>query len=160
MQLANQMALEPPVMAEPVSTLQPALVIHPHALTGDGRTFETAAFLAKETLGAYIERTEAIVPTGPVVVWHNGHRVPDALWQRLIPRTGDQVIIRARVLGGGGSNKVLTTVAFIALTIATYGAGSWAGLAAMAGSYSTVAGAALMIGGSLMIAPLYPEVVK
>ncbi|QIM48996.1 hypothetical protein G9Q38_07280 [Pusillimonas sp. DMV24BSW_D] len=139
-----------------VTVENPSLVVHPHALVGDGRLSVVEAFRERETLGAYIKRTGVVVPAGPVAVWHNGVRVPDALWQQLIPRTGDQVVIRARVIGGGGGNKVLRTVAMVALVVLTYGAGSFGGLAAMAGSYSALAGAALMIGGTLLINALIP----
>jgi hypothetical protein len=140
----------------------PPLVVHPHALLGDGRVTVVDAFRERETLGTYIKRTGAIVPRGPVAVWHNGHRVPDALWRMLIPRTGDQVIIRARLIGGGGGdgNKVLRTVAMVALVVATSGVGSFAGLGSMlagaTGMSVGLASAAIMIGGSLLINALLP----
>src|SRR5690606_20350570 len=139
---------------------KPALVVHPHALVGDGSVQVVEPFLHMETLGAYIKRTGVVVPAGPVAVWHNGHRVPDALWRRLIPRTGDQIIIRARVLGGGGGGKVLRTVAMLALVVATAGVGSFAGLGSMlagaTGMSVGLASAAIMIGGSLLINALLP----
>lgn len=139
---------------------KPALVVHPHALVGDGTIHEGSTFLINETLGAYIKRTGVIVPAGPVAVWHNGFRVPDALWRRLIPRQGDQVIIRARVLGGGGGGKVLRTVAMIALVVVTQGAFGWQGLGAMVGSGlgigAGLGSALVMIGGALMINALLP----
>src|SRR3546814_2366675 len=83
------------------------------------------------------------MPRGSVVVWHNGRRVPDALWRRLIPRTGDQVVIRARVRGGGGGGKLFRTVALIALTIAAnvYGAQLGAALG-LTGNFATAVGTA------------------
>src|SRR5690606_18955925 len=88
-------------------------------------------------------------------------RVPDALWRQLIPRTGDQIVIRARVLGGGGGGgKVLRTVAMLALVVATAGVGSFAGLGSMlagaTGMSVGLASAAIMIGGSLLINALLP----
>lgn len=134
---------------------QPSLIVHPHALVGDGRITEAAAFLHNETLGSYIKRTGVIVPAGPVAVWHNGYRVPDALWRRLIPRIGDQVVIRARVIGGGGGGKILRTVAMIALVVAApYLAGAM-GFVAGTVAYS-IATAGIMIGGSLLINALLP----
>lgn len=145
---------------------RPSLVVHPHALTGEGRAIEASAFLPKETLDAYIKRTGVFVPAGPVVVWHNGYRVPDALWRRLIPRQGDQVIIRARVLGGGGGGKVLRTVAMIAVIavsiMAPYLAPAAWGATATVGGITTVTmtgallSAGVMIGGTLLINAVLP----
>lgn len=149
-------------MTQALAALEtPSLIVHPHALLGDGTEHQYAAFKPGETLGDYMKRTEAKVPSGSVAVWHNGHRVPDDLWERLIPKPGDQVVIRARVLGGGG-NKVLQTVAMVALIVVTYGVGGWAGLAPeVAGALNVTIGTAqglMMAGGMLMIAPLLPEV--
>lgn len=137
---------------------KPSLVVHPHALVGDGRITEAAAFLPNETLGAYIKRTGVIVPAGPVAVWHNGHRVPDALWRRLIPRVGDQVIIRARVIGGGDGGKVLRTVAMVALVIVAnvYGGALGTALGFTGKLAVGVGSAAIMVGGSLLINALLP----
>jgi len=140
-----------------VETDTPALIVHPHALVGDGSIRLVEPFRPRETLRAYIERTGVAVPGGPVAVWHNGRRVVDALWDRLIPRTGDQIIIRARVLGGGGGGKVLRTVAMIALVVASPWAATQLGFVAGTLAHSAVA-AGIMIGGSLMISPLLPEV--
>ncbi|MGB3290922.1 MAG: host specificity factor TipJ family phage tail protein [Burkholderiaceae bacterium] len=145
-----------------MAVANPPLIVHPHALVGDGRVTVVDAFRDRETLGAYIKRTGVIVPRGPVAVWHNGHRVPDALWRQLIPRTGDQIVIRARLIGGGGGdgNKVLRTVALVALVVATSGVGSFAGLGSMlagaTGMSVGLASAAIMIGGSLLITALLP----
>lgn len=131
----------------------------PHPWGTAGREFFFVEFQAGETLGAYVQRHGIALPRFDFNVWHNGRLVPDALWMRLIPRAGDQIIIRAKQPeGGGGGGKVIRAVALIALTVATYGVGSWGGIAAMAGSYSGVVGAAMMIGGSLVITPLFPEI--
>ncbi len=138
---------------------KPSLVVHPHALVGDGTVREESAFLPNETLGSYIKRTGIVVPAGPVVVWHNGFRVPDELWRRLIPRLGDQVVIRARVLGGGGGNKVLRTVAMIAVVVISIVApylapAAWGVGAGTAGGALLSAG--VMIGGTLLINAILP----
>lgn len=143
-----------------------SVVTVPHALVADGRAVCIAAFLHRETLGAYVLRNGIELPPGPVAVWHNGRRVPDALWTRLIPRTGDQIVIRARATGGGG-NKVLRTVAMIAVAIvAAYTGGAAA--SAYAGATGTAAGsgaaaavgaaasAAVMVAGSLLVNALIP----
>jgi len=140
----------------------PSLVSLPHPLRPDGKDISYAPFLPGETLGAYIQRTGVQISRGPVHVWHNGRPVPDALWTRLIPRDGDLVVIRARLEGGGGGRKILRAVALVALVIVTYGVGAWAGLGASLASATGVsvglANAAILIGGSLLISPLIPEI--
>lgn len=139
---------------------RPRLVSNPHPLIGAGREVCFAEFGERETLKAYIERTGVIVPSGDVAVWHNGYRVPDALWERLIPKTGDQVIIRAKVHGGGGGGggKILQAVATIALIVvatAVFGpAGTFA--ATYGATAAAVAAAVTLVGGSLLINALLP----
>ncbi|MNY32404.1 hypothetical protein D3C86_1666180 [compost metagenome] len=141
----------------------PSLVHLPHPLNPSGKVMSYAAFLPGETLGAYLERTGTHVANAPMHVWHNGRQVPPALWRRLIPKTGDQVMIRAKMEGGGGGSKVLRTVAMIALVVvsAGYGAslGTFLGVtdAAMAGALGS---SLIMMGGTLMISPLLPEIVQ
>ncbi|ARP88622.1 hypothetical protein CAL13_08910 [Bordetella genomosp. 9] len=142
----------------------PSLVSIPHPLVADERALCFAEFLPRETLRAYIERTGVVVAKGPVAVWHNGYRVPDDLWDRLIPRRGDQIIIRARAQGGGGGNKVLRTVALVVVAIASAGAASAASTAALSAGASTAGAtavgaavsAAVMIGGSILVNALIP----
>lgn len=141
---------------------RPRLVSNPHPFVGAGREVCYAEFLPRETLRAYIDRTGIIVPED-VAVWHNGYRVPDALWERLIPRNADQIVIRSRVHGGGGGggNKTLRIVALIAIAaLAAYvgplaagffEAGSFAAFAAGA-----AANAVVSIGGSLLVNALLP----
>lgn len=137
----------------------PRLVSNPHPLIGAGRDVCFAEFEERETLRAYIERTGVIIPSGDVAVWHNGYRVPDALWERLIPRSGDQVVIRAVVHGGGGDgNKVLRTVATIALiVVATAVFGPAGTFASTYGATAAFAASAItLVGGSLLINALLP----
>lgn len=148
--------------------LQAALISIPHPLVADRREMFYEPFMARETLGAYIRRTGATLPNGPIAVWHNGFRVVDALWDRLIPRAGDQVIIRCRVEGSGGSNKVLRTVATLAVALTAVSApylapAAWGtlGTTAAGATFVTGYGAALsavvMVGGAMVISPLIPE---
>jgi len=136
--------------------IQPSLIVHPHALTGAGRIMETSPFRPKETLAAYIERTGVYVPSGPLAIWHNGFRVNEDLWTRLIPKTGDQVIVRTRVQGGGGdTSKVIRSVAMIALALsAPWAAGKLGFVAGTLGHAAVSAG--IMVGGSMIITPLTP----
>lgn len=145
----------------------PRLVSSPHVLAGDNREFCFAEFLPRETLGAYVERNDITVAKGRVWVHHNGFAVPEALWQRLIPRPGDFVTITMRPEGGGGGNKVLRTVALVAVAIASAGVGAavagsaYGAAAATATGISTAgigaaAASAVMIGGSLLVNALIP----
>jgi hypothetical protein len=140
----------------------PALVSIPHPLVADDRALCFAEFLPRETLRAYINRTGVVVARGPVAVWHNGHRVPDALWERLIPRRGDQIIVRARAEGGGGGNKVLRTVALVVVAIAAVytggaAAAAYGGTGTLAGAAAgAAAAAAVTIAGTLIINALIP----
>jgi len=148
---------------------QPRVISMPHALLADDRQICFAEFMPRETLGAYIVRNGLLIASGPVYVYHNGHAVPETLWKRLIPRPGDMVTIRARMEGGGGGNKVLRTVALVAVAVASAGVGAMAASAygayagVAAGTFSAgmaVAGAAaasaMMIGGSLLVNALIP----
>jgi hypothetical protein len=142
---------------------KPSLVSNPHPLIGVGRQMAFEPFRERETLRAFMLRTNIAIPNNEVVVWHNGHRVPDKLWQYLIPKVGDQIVMRARVHGGGGGGgKILRTVATIALiVVATAVAGpAGAAIATSIGVSAAVAtavvGAAIMIGGTLLINALLP----
>lgn len=141
---------------------KPSLVSNPHPLIGAGRQMAFEPFRDRETLRAFMLRTNVAIPNNEVVVWHNGHRVPDKLWQYLIPKAGDQIVIRARVHGGGGGSKIVRTVATIALiVVATAVAGPLgASVAAATGISAAVATAAIsasiLIGGSLLINALIP----
>lgn len=152
---------------------RPRLVTNPHPLVGTNRAMCFAEFLPGETLKRYIERTEILMPNSPIAVWHNGRRVPTELWQYLIPRPGDQVVVRAIVQGGGGGGgggKVLRTVATVALIavaayaggalVAAYGGAALVGAsgALTAAGFAVAAGvsAAITIAGTLLINALIP----
>ncbi|HCN70857.1 MAG TPA: hypothetical protein DIS96_03750 [Pusillimonas sp.] len=141
---------------------KPAVVTLPHPFSASNKQVYVAEFMRGETLGAYIRRNGVNVPRLAFKVWHNARPVPMSLWDRLIPKQGDQIIIRAVGQGGGGGSKVLRTVAMIALVVGTYGVGSWAGFgAALAEGTGLALGTAqglMMFGGALMITPLLPPV--
>lgn len=145
-----------------VQSTNPAVVTLPHPWSADNKHVYVAAFLPGETLGRYIERNSVDMPRSTFKVWHNARLVPASLWDRLIPKTGDQIVIRATGEGGGGGNKVLRTVAMLALVVGTYGVGSWAGFgAALAKGTGLALGTAqglMMLGGAIFITPLLPEV--
>jgi len=143
---------------------QPALVVvnNPFVASEDRQTF-CDAFLPGETLGRYCERVGVALPSRVINVWQNGRPVPGDLWRRLIPRNGDQIVIRARGEGGGGGNKVLRTVAMIAVVVVSIFApylapAGWGAIGAAGGLTATGAliSAGVMIGGSLLVNALLP----
>lgn len=136
----------------PVAT--PSMVVYPKPLGGD-RTEHFECFMPGETLGAYVRRAGITIPSRVLRVEHNGREVPLALWQRLIPRHGDLIVISARGLGGGGGNKILRTVAMVAVVIASIYTGGAVG-AAYGAAWGAVAQGAVMIGGSLLVNALLP----
>jgi hypothetical protein len=144
---------------------RPSLVSNPHPLIGAGRELTFEPFKERETLRAFMRRTNIAIPNHECAVWHNGHRVPDKLWPYLIPRAGDQIIIRARVHGGGGGgSKIIKTVATLAvLAVAFAVAGPLGGAAALAAATgattalaTSIIVAAVMIGGNLLVNALIP----
>lgn len=147
------------------STDGPSLVHLPHPLNQAGKVLSYAPFLPGETVEAYLRRTGVQVSNAPVHVWHNGRMVPAALWRRLIPRTGDLILIRAKMEGGGGGNKVLRTVAMVAVVAAAvitqqyYAIPGATGMLGMsAATTGSLLSAGIMIGGSLVVSPLIPEI--
>ncbi|WP_371818848.1 host specificity factor TipJ family phage tail protein [Achromobacter sp. SD115] len=144
---------------ETTSETPSLLVVRNPFVASTGRDAFCAPFLPGETLGRYCERLGVALPSRVVNVWHNGRPVPIGIWQRLIPRNGDQVVIRARGEGGGGGNKVLRTVAMIAVIAASIVAPYLAPVAWGVGA-GTMGGAllsaAVMIGGSLLVNTLLP----
>jgi predicted phage tail protein len=144
---------------------RPRIVSHPHPLVGDGRELCYAEFVPGETLGDYVIRNNISIPSYGVHVWHNGYKVPGKLWRRLIPRNGDQVVIRAALHGGGGGggNKVLKTVLMVAVMVAAIAVtgGAAAGLLGagtlLAGSTGAmIAGALVGMVGGLLVNALIP----
>lgn len=142
----------------------PSLVSILHPLRTDLRDFSYAPFLPGETLSRYIERTGVQVTSRRMNVWHNGRRVPSGLWERLIPRHGDHVVLVPKMEGGGGGGKVLRTVAMIALVVVSAWAGGVYGAAlantlnVSAATGSALISAGIMIGGSMIVSCLTPEI--
>lgn len=135
------------------------MVLLPSPFDDRGRQVVVASFLSKETLGAYCQRIGLVVPRGGFKVTHNGAPVPMALWEKLIPRSGDQIIIRGLAYGGGGSSKILRSVALIALVMtAAYLPTHWGLIAANGGlsAGGAALSAGIMIGGSMLINALLP----
>lgn len=133
-----------------------ALVVRPLPHTPEGQSLTFAHFLPGETLGQYVERNQIVLPRSAFKVWHNARPVPMNLWDRLIPRTGDQILIKAIAQGGGGGGgKVLRTVAMLALVIAAPYVAPALGFATGTLAASLITGA-VMIGGSLLINALLP----
>jgi len=146
---------------DPVAEGPSLLVVRNPFVASAGRDAYCAPFLPGETLGRYCERLGVALPSRVVNVWHNGRPVPIGIWQRLIPRNGDQVVIRAKGEGGGGGNKVLRTVAMIAVVVASITipgagvAGLYSGFG-LTGTSLALASAGIMLGGSLLVNALLP----
>ncbi|ANN69533.1 hypothetical protein BAU06_09370 [Bordetella bronchialis] len=143
----------------------PAVVSWPHALTGVGRECSFEMFLPGETLGRYVDRLGLTVARGRVLALHNGRLIPSDLWRGLIPKPGDQIILRSWPEGGGGGNKVLRTVALVVVAVvAAYTGGAaataYSGLAGSTAAGASAVGAAVsaavVIGGSILVNALIP----
>lgn len=142
--------------------LQPNLVSLPHPLVGAGREVTHVAFRRGETLGEYVRRTGVTVARGPLAVTVNGRPLTALAWRNYRVIDGDYIVMRQAVAGGGGGNKVLRTVAMIAIAIVAVVTQQWylANGAGMLGMSVGATGAALGIGiamaGSLLINALLP----
>lgn len=141
-----------------VEVKSPSLVHLPHPLRPDGKYVCYAGFLRGETLSAYLERVGLHIVDAPMDVWHNGRRVPSALWRRLIPKSGDQVVVRAKMEGGGGGGKILRTVALVALVVvsAGYGAALGGALGFTGATAGAIGSSVIMLAGTVLINALLP----
>lgn len=137
---------------------QPSLVHLPNPITPAGKVVSYASFLPGETLEAYLSRVGVRVIDAPMHVWHNGYPVPAKLWRRLIPRTGDQILIRAKMEGGGGAGKILRTVALVALVVVSAGYGAVLGgaLGFTGATAGAIGSSMIMLAGTMLINALIP----
>lgn len=135
----------------------PLLAHLPHPINTEGRELFFAAFYEDETLGEYFARNGAAMPHGDIALWCNDIPVPSANWENLIPYPGDRIVIRTTMQGGGGGGmgKVLRTVAMVAIMVAAAYVTQGASLA-YGPAWGAVAGAAVAIGGSLLVNALLP----
>ncbi|WP_052877915.1 host specificity protein J [Chromobacterium subtsugae] len=137
-----------------MAVTQPNLVHSPHPLTAAGRQVIYEPHRRNETLGGYLRRLQIAVDRGPLAVCVNGRPLPD--WRRYRLRRGDFIEVRA-VVAGGGAGKVLRTVAMVAVMVAAAYVAGPAGAALFGSSgMATAAGAAVMIGGSMLVNALLP----
>lgn len=141
-----------------VAEKRPSLVHLPNPITPAGKVLSYAAFLPGETLEAYLARVGVRVVDAPMHVWHNGHRVPAMLWKRLIPKAGDQIVIRAKMEGGGGGGKILRAVALVALVVvsAGYGAALGGALGFAGATAGAIGSSIIMLAGTMLINALLP----
>lgn len=141
-----------------VADTRPSLVHLPNPITPAGKVVSYAAFLPGETLEAYLARAGVRVVDAPMNVWHNGYPVPAKLWKRLIPRAGDQILIRAKMEGGGGASKILRTVALVALVVvsAGYGAALGGALGFTGATAGAIGSSMIMLAGTMLINALLP----
>ncbi len=143
---------------EALTPAGPSLVHLPNPITPAGKVVSYATFLPGETLEAYLARAEVRVVDAPMNVWHNGRPVPAKLWKRLMPRTGDQILIRAKMEGGGGASKILRTVALVALVVvsAGYGAALGGALGFTGATAGAIGSSMIMLAGTMLINALLP----
>ena len=142
--------------------LKPTVVSNPHPLIGDGRVNYYEGFKAGETLWEYVTRVGVEIPRGSFVVIINGC-VAMHDWRLYVLQEGDDIIFRSSALGGGGGGKVLRLVAMVALSVAAVAVGGWAAGAMnfakdsfAFGLASSLVGAAVMIGGTMLINAILP----
>jgi sulfur carrier protein ThiS len=135
----------------------PSLVYMPHPMTADGRQQFGAVFIEGETLGEYLERHGAKPAHSAVAVTVNGIPIPAANWENLLPRVGDQIVLRSALQGGsGGGSKAIRSVSLIAIAVLSAYTGGAASAAGWSATESAAASAAVSIGGSMLINALLP----
>lgn len=148
-----------------------ALVWCPHPLVAsEGRVVEVSPPTGSETLRAYLQRL-GVDLSGPVIVSVDRAVIPRDWLDRVRPKPGTLITVRAAVADGDGS-QVVAVVAMIALTIAApYLAGAMYGLAtsgmaltaaqASVWAANSVIGMAMTTGitvaGSMLISALTPK---
>lgn len=142
-----------------------SLVWSPHPLlAGEGRVVAFDPPTGKESLRAYLTRC-GVDLSGPVVVSVNGGVIPLAWLDRVRPKPGTMIAVRAALAGGGGKSNVLQIVALIAVAVvAPYAA--QAALGTTAGAFAAtalggvptflaVAGGVVTLAGSMLINKLF-----
>ncbi len=132
--------------------LRPQATYSPHPLMpGKDRVFIRDALIEGETLTEYFDRTglSKRIAHQTVRVTINGWRVPREIWKTCRPKAGTRINVQAEVRGGNDGNKVLRTVALIALIVLTQNPA----FAAWAGPVGT---AATLVVGGLAINALFP----
>ncbi|QNK00983.1 hypothetical protein [Dyella telluris] len=82
-----------------------------------------------------------------------GHSVPHAMWDKVRPKAGQTIHVLGVPQGGNGG-KILRTVAMVALVALSSGVAAGTIGASVFGSYAGLAGASIMIGGSVVGDPL------
>jgi hypothetical protein len=136
---------------------RPALVHLPHPLLTAGRRLVYCAFRPGESISAYLERQGIRFGTRPVVLYLNDVAIPRPEWAATFPRTGQLIVVRAALAGGGDggdSNKTLRTILSIAVLVFAPSLGASLGGALGVGK---LAGTALvLIGGNLLVNALAP----
>jgi hypothetical protein len=133
---------------------RPALVHLPHPLLSAGRRVVYCAFRPGESISAYLERQGIRFGARPVVLYLDDVAIPRAAWAATFPRTGQLIVVRAALAGGGDGgdgNKTLRTVLSIAVLV----------FAPQFGQFLLPGNAALgtaltLVGGSLLVNALAP----
>lgn len=137
------------------------LVYAPHPLLScAGRQMFTVPFFPGETIAGYLRRVGINLDHHAVVLQLEGATIAREHWDRVRPKAGKILTVRALVQDGGGDNKTtntLLTLAVIALAIYVPGA-QGLGLTGFSAALTT---AGIQLAGMLLvnaIAPLRPGI--
>jgi hypothetical protein len=127
----------------------------PHPLRNDRQEWHLPAGLSIAELLALTAETSRI--PSRLVVYLDGHSIPEELWSKVRPKSGTCLVFRARVEGQGFKSIALIAVAVLALVVAPYIAGPLLGLTGAALTIGTaLISAAITVGGTLLVNALFP----
>lgn len=143
------------------------LIYCPHPVVAQqGRRIVRADFLPGESIAEYLERHGLTFTGLPVDLRLEGAHVPRAMWDRVRPKNGQTITVRAVMHGGGGGgSNPIKTVLSIALMVYAPGISNWIyeGVsAAGAGAWLTATGMKVLsgvvgIGGSILLNRMMPD---
>ncbi|PBS11938.1 hypothetical protein CMZ82_12435 [Lysobacteraceae bacterium NML93-0792] len=130
------------------------LICTPNVVSCEGQANMAAELLPGETLGAFLHRVAPETREGRWVAAIGGRVVPESLWDRVKPKSGTLIEVRAKA-----GKQALYIVAMLALTYFTFGLGAgvgagWGAAGGLAGAIGGASGmlvaAAVMAGGSIV----------
>lgn len=114
------------------------------------RTLVQHRYKARKLLSTYLGDLE-----GEWAVSVSGHLVHRSQWAKTRLNKDDVVVVAPILAGGGGSKNILRVVALIALTFVSGGVAGGA-IGSLSGGMAAAAGAAVMVGGTLIINAVLP----
>lgn len=128
------------------------VIWHPHPITPTlGRQVIPCVITEGSTVRELLLRS-SIDTMQPIVVSLDGRMLTVAEWDLVCPRTGQLISVQSTVMGGGdGGSNPLQAVAMIALVVAVVVFQQYYLLPALGATGSALAGAAIMMAGSMII---------